>query len=136
MDFRGFPVHDGTKAVRGTQGWDETTGAVSTPLYLSATFRHPSLGQTTGWDYSRQGNPTRKELEQTVAALEKGSAGYAFTSGMAAVAAVMDLLTSGDHVVFSEDLYGGTYRFAVLLLTHEALNSLRLLLPPRLNLFL
>ncbi len=121
MEFRGFPVHDSTKAVRGTQGWDDTTGAVSMPLYLSATFRHPSLGQTTGWDYSRQGNPTRRELEQTVAALENGVAGFAFTTGMSAVAAILDLLQAGDHVVFSEDLYGGTYRFAVELASRHGL---------------
>ncbi len=99
-----------TKIARGAQDGDPTTGAVSVPIYQSATFRHPGLAETTGWDYTRQGNPTRTELEKSLALLEGGVAALAFTSGMAAVAAILDLLSSGDHVVLSEDLYGGTYR--------------------------
>lgn len=99
-----------TKIARGAQDGDPTTGAVSIPIYQSATFRHPSLAETTGWDYTRQGNPTRKELEESLALLEGAVAALAFSSGMAAVAAILDLLSSGDHVVLSEDLYGGTYR--------------------------
>lgn len=99
-----------TDIVRGSSCGNENTGAVSVPIYQSATFSHPSLGETTGWDYTRQGNPTRKALEMQVALLERGDAGFAFSSGMAAMCAVLDLLTSGDHVVLSEDLYGGTYR--------------------------
>ncbi len=99
-----------TKIARGAQDGDPTTGAVSVPIYQSATFRHPGLAETTGWDYTRQGNPTRKELEKSLALLEGGVAALAFSSGMAAVAAILDLISSGDHVVLSEDLYGGTYR--------------------------
>jgi len=99
-----------TRTVRGSQGFDPATGSVSFPIYQSATFRHPALNETTGWDYSRQGNPTRTELEQTLAILEGGSRGFAFSTGMAAIAAVMDLFSIGDHVILSEDLYGGTYR--------------------------
>ncbi len=97
-------------AVRGANGGDPVTGAISTPIYQSATFRHPALGETTGWDYSRQGNPTRSELEATVALLEGGDSGFAFSTGMASLAAVLDLLSSGDHTILCEDLYGGTWR--------------------------
>ena len=101
-----------TTIVHGAQTGDRITGAISTPIYQSATFSHPSLGETTGWDYSRQANPTRSALEATVALLEGGSHGFAFSTGMAAIAAVLDTLRTGDHVVYSEDLYGGTYRLA------------------------
>jgi cystathionine gamma-synthase len=123
MDFRGFPVQADTKVVRGFQGWEESTGSISFPIFQSATFRHPSLGETTGWDYSRQGNPTRRELEKTIAALEGADYGFAFSSGMAAISAVLDLLNTGDHVVWSEDLYGGTFRLAQELGTRHGLTS-------------
>ena len=99
-----------TEVVRGAGDGDETTGAVSVPIYQSATFRHPSLGETTGWDYTRQSNPTRTALEKHIALLEGGNRGFAFSSGMAAMSAVLDLLKSGDRALLSEDLYGGTYR--------------------------
>lgn len=99
-----------TKIARGAHDGDETTGAVSMPIYQSATFRHPGLAETTGWDYTRQGNPTRKELEESLALLEGAASAFAFSSGMAAVSAVLDLLSTGDHAVLSEDLYGGTFR--------------------------
>lgn len=85
-------------------------GAVSFPIYQSATFAHPALGQSTGYDYSRVQNPTRQQLEKTVAALEQGSDAVAFASGMAAILAVMELFAPGDHVVAESDLYGGTPR--------------------------
>ena len=86
------------------------TGAISTPIYQSATFRHPALGQSTGFDYTRSQNPTRKVLEEGIAVLEEGVAGYAFASGMAAVTAVLMLYKQGDHLIVVEDCYGGTYR--------------------------
>ncbi len=89
---------------------DETTGAVSTPIYQTATFRHPALGESTGYDYSRTVNPTRKAFEDVMAELEKGRQGFAFASGMAAITTILLLFTSGDHLVVSDDLYGGTYR--------------------------
>jgi len=89
---------------------DEKTGAISTPIYQSATFRHPALGESTGFDYSRSQNPTRKVLEEGIASLEGGAVGLAFASGMAAVTAVLMLYKTGDHVVVVEDCYGGTYR--------------------------
>lgn len=89
---------------------DEKTGAISTPIYQTATFRHPGLGQSTGYDYTRSQNPTRQVLEEAIAGLEGGAAGFAFASGMAAVTAVLMLYRTGDHLVVVADCYGGTYR--------------------------
>lgn len=89
---------------------DPSTGAVSTPIYQCATFRHPALGESTGFDYSRTANPTRQALEQAMAELEGGARGLAFSSGMAAVDNVVRLLAPKDKVLITEDLYGGTYR--------------------------
>ena len=90
---------------------DEKTEAISTPIYQTATFRHHGPGMSTGYDYSRTSNPTRAVLEKAMADLECGGAGFAFASGMAAVAAVTALLKPGDKLVASDDLYGGTYRY-------------------------
>jgi cystathionine gamma-synthase len=89
---------------------DLITGAISTPIYQTATFRHLGPGRSTGWDYSRTSNPTRAVLEKSIADLENGHAGFAFSSGMAAISAVFALFKPGDTVVASDDLYGGTYR--------------------------
>lgn len=86
------------------------TGAVTVPIYQTATFRHPGLGQSTGYDYSRSGNPTRQALEEGIARLEGGSRGFAYASGMAAITSLMFLFERGDHLVVTEDLYGGSYR--------------------------
>lgn len=99
-----------TKVVHGYRGYDEHTGAISFPIYQSATFKHPGLNQTTGYDYTRVQNPTREELENTIAALENGKYGFAFSSGMAAISTVLSLFAPGQHVIVSDDLYGGTYR--------------------------
>ncbi|WP_085523239.1 methionine biosynthesis PLP-dependent protein [Tuberibacillus sp. Marseille-P3662] len=88
----------------------EITGAVSPPVYLSTAYRHQGLGQSTGYDYTRTGNPTRAILEDAIAELEGGRRGIAFSSGMAAIQAVLSLFSSGDELLVSEDLYGGTYR--------------------------
>lgn len=85
-------------------------GAVSFPIYQTATFAHPALGESTGYDYSRVQNPTRQQLEKTVASLEQGTDAVAFSSGMAAILAVMELFAPGDHIVTEADLYGGTPR--------------------------
>lgn len=89
---------------------DTKTGALSTPIYQSATFRHPALGESTGFDYTRSQNPTRKVLEEGIATLEGGAVGLAFSSGMAAITAILMIYKSGDHLVVVEDCYGGTYR--------------------------
>ncbi len=86
-------------------------GAVSFPIFQTATFAHPSVGNSTGYDYSRLQNPTREHLEKTVAALENGISALAFSSGMAAISALMELFHPGDHLIVYEDLYGGTVRF-------------------------
>ncbi|KKM11292.1 cystathionine gamma-synthase [Clostridiales bacterium PH28_bin88] len=99
-----------TLLVQTGVGWDQKTGAVSVPIYQSATFRHPALGASTGYDYSRTKNPTRQVLEEAIARLEGGDQGFAFATGMAALSTVLMLFQPGDHLVVSEDLYGGTYR--------------------------
>jgi len=98
-----------TLAQAGSRG-DPRTGAVSMPIYQTATFAHPALGQSTGFDYSRTANPTRQALETTLAQVEGGDAAFAFASGLAAVDAVTHLLAAGERMVVTEDLYGGTYR--------------------------
>lgn len=103
-------LHFESKAVHGALGTEPLTGAVSMPIFQSATFRHPELGNSTGFDYSRLENPTRQELERTMAILEGGIKGFAFSSGQAANMAVFSLLNVGDHVVMSDDIYGGTHR--------------------------
>jgi cystathionine gamma-synthase len=99
-----------TLAARGASFFEPRTGAISTPIYQSATFRHPALFESTGFDYSRAINPTREELEKTVALLERGKYGLAFATGMGAISALIKLYSPGDHIIMSEDLYGGTYR--------------------------
>lgn len=89
---------------------DEQTGAVNTPVYLTSTYQQESLGQHKGWEYSRTGNPTRAALESLIAELEGGTAGFAFASGMAATTAALSLFASGDRIVISNNVYGGTFR--------------------------
>lgn len=102
-------MHTDTRAVHLGVGYDHK-GAISVPVYQTATFQHPALGRSTGFDYSRSGNPTRRVLEDGIASLEGGCRGFAYASGMAAIANLLMLFSSGDHLIFTEDLYGGTYR--------------------------
>jgi len=99
-----------SRAVQVGTGVDERTGAVSFPIYPSATYRHPGVGQSTGYDYTRSGNPTREVLEGALADMEGGARGLAFSSGMAALTTLFLHFSAGDHLLVSEDLYGGTYR--------------------------
>ncbi|NLJ16839.1 MAG: PLP-dependent transferase [Clostridiales bacterium] len=99
-----------TVAVHGKSSFDPLTGAVSTPIYQSATFRHPKLYESTGYDYSRLQNPTREAAENAISLLENGKEALAFSSGMAAVSTVIKLFKSGDSIIVSDDLYGGIYR--------------------------
>ncbi|MDR2582902.1 MAG: PLP-dependent aspartate aminotransferase family protein [Fibromonadaceae bacterium] len=99
-----------TICIHGCKKKFDTTGSVATPIFASATFAHPGVGQSTGFDYSRSLNPTNVHLEDTVAALEGGTEAIAFSSGMAAVSTLMELFSPGDHIIASDDLYGGTFR--------------------------
>lgn len=99
-----------TRLVQLGVGFDDQTGAISIPIHPSATYRHPGVGESTGYDYTRSGNPTRQVLEEGLAELEGGKRALAFSSGMAALTTFFLHFSHGDHLVVSEDLYGGTYR--------------------------
>jgi len=99
-----------TRAIHAGQPPDPTTGSVITPIYQTSTFKQESVGQSKGYEYSRSGNPTRAALEKCLASLEGGEYGLGFSSGMAAIDAVVHLLEPGDHLLAVNDLYGGTYR--------------------------
>ena len=104
-------MKDFSAEVHGCHTYD-ATGALTTPVYLSATFRHPAFRRSTGYDYGRVANPTRSALEQSIALLEGGGRAWALSSGMAAVNLIFALCRAGDHVLLPEDLYGGTVRLA------------------------
>lgn len=99
-----------TLCLHGSEEKSHGTGAVSVPIYQSATFAHPGVGESTGYDYSRLQNPTREHLEKIVAKLEHGVDAMAFSTGMAAVTTTMELFSPGDHIIASDDLYGGSHR--------------------------
>jgi cystathionine beta-lyase/cystathionine gamma-synthase len=99
-----------TRAIHVGQEADPATGATIVPVYQTSTYTQDAVGEHKGFDYSRTINPTRLALEKQLASLEGGAHGYAFASGMAATAAVLNLLSAGDHAVVTDDLYGGTYR--------------------------
>lgn len=100
----------GTRAIHAGQHPDPSTGAIMMPIYATSTYVQESPGKHKGYEYSRTQNPTRMAYERCVADLESGVAGFAFGSGLAAAATVLDLLDSGSHVIAMDDLYGGTYR--------------------------
>ncbi|MEY2481271.1 MAG: cystathionine gamma-lyase [Verrucomicrobiota bacterium] len=103
--------HDiATRVIHAGQEPDPSTGAIMTPIYATSTYVQESPGKHTGYDYSRSINPTRSAYERCIADLESGTRGFAFASGMAAMATLLDLLESGSHIVASDDLYGGTFR--------------------------
>src|SRR3989475_8906800 len=89
---------------------DPTTGAIMAPIYQTSIFVQEALGKHKGYEYARTQNPTRMALERNLAAIEGGKAGFAFASGMAAIGAIATMLRSGDHVVVSDNTYGGTFR--------------------------
>ena len=100
----------GTLAIHAGQSPDPSTGAVMTPIYATSTYAQRSPGEHQGFEYSRSHNPTRFAYERCVAALEGGTRGYAFASGLAATSTVLDVLDSGSHVICMDDVYGGTFR--------------------------
>ncbi len=103
-------AHFGTRAIHAGQRPDPLSGAIMTPVYLTSTYVQDALGENKGYEYARGKNPTREALERNVAALEKGTHGFAFASGMGCVDSLMKLFRSGDHVVCAENVYGGTFR--------------------------
>jgi cystathionine beta-lyase/cystathionine gamma-synthase len=102
--------HFNTRAIHAGQHPDPSTGAVMTPIFATSTYRQSAPGVHQGYEYSRTQNPTRSAYEACIADLESGTQGFAFASGMAAINTVIDLLNAGDHVIATEDLYGGTFR--------------------------
>ncbi|MEK0316388.1 trans-sulfuration enzyme family protein [Cohnella sp. 56] len=109
-------IHFGTEI-------DAATGASSVPIYQASTFHHFDLEQPPKHDYSRSGNPTREALESYIALLEGGARGFAFSSGMSAISTAFLLLSAGDHVIVTEDVYGGTYRLLTTVLNRLAIES-------------
>lgn len=112
-----------TKLIHGGITGDPETGAVSVPIYQVSTYKQEAVGKFNGYEYSRTGNPTRHALEELIKDLENGYAGFAFGSGMAAITSVMMLFNSGDHVVMTDDVYGGTYRVMTKVLNRLGIDS-------------
>jgi cystathionine gamma-lyase len=110
MSERDAKLHFDTLAIHAGQSPDPTTGAIMTPVYLTSTYVQDGPGVHKGFEYSRTQNPTRHALQDCLAALEGGRHGLAFASGLAATDAVLHLLSAGDHVLYSDDVYGGTFR--------------------------
>jgi len=106
-----------TKMIHGGITGDKQTGSVSVPIYQVSTYKQDGVGNHRGYEYSRTGNPTRHALETVIAELENGKAGFAFGSGMAAISSVMMLFNAGDHVVLTDDVYGGSYRVTTKVLS-------------------
>ena len=113
--FQTVAIHIGNKP-------DKETGAVSPPIHLTSTFEQESVGNDKGFDYSRGGNPTRKRLEENLAALEQGTYGLMFASGMAATTALFQTLSSGDHVIIGHNVYGGTFRMSTRVLSNHGID--------------
>ena len=111
-----------TKAIHVGQNPEKLYGAVSLPIYLTSTFKQEEFGEYE-YDYSRAGNPTRTNLEENIASLENGKGAVAFSSGMGAISAVIHLLSAGDEVIFTRNVYGGTYRIMEKIYKNFSINS-------------
>ncbi|WP_326512204.1 trans-sulfuration enzyme family protein [Clostridium intestinale] len=107
----------GTKLIHNGNEIDEETGALSIPIYQASTYHQRDIDSFGKYDYSRSGNPTREALENTIAQLENGCSGFAFSSGMAATSSVLSIFSAGDHIIICEDVYGGTYRITTKVLS-------------------
>jgi len=112
-----------TRLIHGGISEDPATGAVSFPIYQVSTYKQEGVGGHKGFEYSRTGNPTRHALEELIKEIEGGTAGFAFGSGMAAITAVFMLFNSGDHVVITDDVYGGTFRVLTKVLKRVGIDS-------------
>ena len=115
---RGFS----TRAIHAGQSPEPVTGAVAVPIFQTSTYVHEGLGESKGFDYARTTNPTRTALEENMAVLESGHRGHAFASGMAAISTVMTLVGTGEHALFSSNVYGGTYRYVTQVLDRYQLD--------------
>lgn len=115
-------MHKETVLAQIGKNRDRETGAISFPIYHATAYQHPGPGESTGFDYTRTANPTRSVLEESITQLEGGDAGFACSSGMAAIQTVMGLFSRGDHLIVSLDLYGGTYRLFERVLTRYGLS--------------
>ncbi len=110
-----------SKVIYGGISDDPRTGAVSVPIYQTSTYRQPAPGEPKEYEYSRTGNPTRRALEELIVDLEEGERGFAFSSGMAAISTVLLLFQSGDHLILSDDVYGGTFRVVEKVFSQQGL---------------
>ncbi len=110
-----------TKQIHAGQHPEETTGAVITPIFQTSTYSNDKLGESKGYDYGRTINPTRSALENNLAALENGKYGFCFSSGMAAIQAIITLFKPGDHIICTNNVYGGTYRLFELIIKNYGL---------------
>lgn len=119
----GFRLKRKTKLIHGGISQDPATGAVSFPIYQVSTYKQEGVGGHKGFEYSRTGNPTRNALEELIKDIEGGTAGFAFGSGMAAITAVIMLFNSGDHVILTDDVYGGTFRVMTKVLNRFGIDS-------------
>src|SRR5690625_1098401 len=111
-----------TSLIHGGKSIDQYTGALSVPIHPASTFKQDGVGNFT-YEYARTGNPTREAVETLIADLEKGTRGFAFASGMAAITAVMMLFKSGDHIIVTDDVYGGTYRLMTKILDRQKISA-------------
>ncbi len=112
-----------TRAIHAGQGPEPVTGAIAVPIFQTSTYVQPELGAVVEYDYARGGNPTRSALEECVASLERGSRAHAFSSGMAAISALLTTVSADQHVVFSQNLYGGTYRLVTRVLDRSRIRA-------------
>src|SRR5690625_2324649 len=114
-------MREKTKLIHGGIAADQGTGALSPPIYQASTFQQDGVGNFK-YEYARTGNPTREPLEYLIADLEKGHQGFAFASGMAAITAIMHLFSTGDHLIITDDVYGGTYRLMTKILSRQKIS--------------
>jgi cystathionine beta-lyase len=110
-----------TLLVHQGQDRDPATGAATVPIYQASTYHHPG-GAAQAFDYARSGNPSRQQVEEAIALLEGGVAGFAFASGMAAIGSALSLLQAGDHLLAPDDLYGGSYRYLTMILPRQGID--------------
>ena len=110
-----------TKAIHVGNEADKETGSVSPPIHLTSTFKQDAVGQTRGFDYSRVSNPTRNRLEENLAALDNAKHAICYSTGMAATTALFQLFDAGDHILISQNTYGGTYRMSMNVLKRQGM---------------